>query len=227
MSEQNVDRRSVLAAVGTVGTTALVGQVTGESGNRARVVEVERTYELPDSDRYHTFHWDQLPPYRIDEEEGRVRPVHEDDSIPEDGGVNAEGRGLGRQGRSHRLGGDERTGLITRTASRVRPAESVRLARPVTTPEVRVTVKPDRAEVAHANGRAAARANGEPASTTVDAGTVPVATLEARDELVENSEVPPARRSLKMEEGVTRVSATLHVEVRDFGELAVGPPVNR
>lgn len=224
MTRDTPARRDVLTAIGTTGVTALVGPAAAASGDSVRVVEVYRTYDLPESSRYQKYHWDELPPYTVDEDRGTVRPVGQE-SLPtgDSPGVNGPDGSPGVAQASERaFGGEETTSLVTRTAPRGRTAETVALARPFSPPEFGVEVGPEGTTVDHPNGRATA-ARGEGASFGADVGTVSVETSRTLDETVDNPDIPPGQRALKTVGGTVEVDAELSVRVRDFGDLTVLP----
>lgn len=215
-------RRDVLTAIGAGGLTAPVGSTTAAGSDRSvRVVEVYRTYDLPDGEPYDRYHWDSLPPYVVDD--GTIRPVGQE-SLPGKGGVNAPDGSVGvDEIRKQRLGGDETSSLTTRTAPRGRTAETVSLAEPLTQPTFEVAVDADRTSVDHQNGRSVA-GRGDDTEFTVDVGTVTVETKRTLDERVDDPAIPPAERALKTVRGTTDVFVQMSVVVRDLGELRVGPP---
>lgn len=218
-------RRDVLTTIGAAGVTSLVGPAAAAPGESARIVEVYRTYDLPESRTYDKFHWDALPPYVVDEERGTVRPVGSD-SLPtgDEAGVNGPDGAPGvARGREQVFGGDETSSLVTRTAPRGRTAETVSLARPFSPPRFGVTVESDGTAVDHPNGQARA-IRGEETAFSVDVGTVSVQTVRTLDETVDDPDIPPGQRAMKTVRGTTEVPAELSVRVRDFGELTVAPP---
>lgn len=221
MTENNIQRRDVLKAVGTVSAFGAVGTVRGAQAGESnvRLVEMGVEYNLPSGYNYQRVHTEGLPSYRIDGAALILNPLADADVrntfVNNDVVINGVGQ----------ITGPSQTGEIetaeaipTALAAREDPIELTHLTESHQLPNVRVEDTGSGLTVVAEDVRQTLAVNDEQ-EIQLSARPVTAETARVTDEIAEIEGVPEHRWGPKTEYGSVDIEATPTVMVRDRGEF--------
>lgn len=220
-----LNRRDVLKAASTASIASTTGYLNPSSESKAttRLLEAGLRYELDDDADYHRIHVDSRPLYMLDRSAGSLalrRPIP--DEVARAFGNHAElvrfDGDLPRPASAAGTDPDEVRGIVTKLGARKRPAETVLLTEPHTTPGVEFTPEGS-TFVVNADGRTAELEPGASGQFRLEPRTVSAKVIEGFR--TPDEDAPDHRLGKVAVYGTKQVEVEPVLELQNLGELSV------